>query len=210
MRGRIRCLKFLDLLVHQNQPLMLAMDLVLQPWRQIAPIAGTRLVQTRQEARLQGHGIADALAMQQPLDPVAVPGALLQQPLALARTPFAIFVLRRRNPNHAANPRFAALVSQKRAHQLRQVDPIGLGSPCPPVHLDARRIDLVIEHPVVGQPAVQPMTVETRFIAGQNTNRLPRLRRFRPSLDQQTRQRRQVASINPVTAHFLAARHHYA
>src|SRR5512147_2487218 len=84
MRGRIRCLERLDLLVHQQQALMLATDLLLQPGRQNASIAGTHLVQTRQEARLQGHRIADALAMQQPLDPVAVPGALLQQPLALA------------------------------------------------------------------------------------------------------------------------------
>lgn len=135
---------------------------------------------------------------------------LLQQPLALAGAPFAILVLRRGNPNHAANPRFATQVSQKRAHQVRQIDPIGLGTPCPPVHLDARRIDLVIEYPVVGQPAVQPMTVETRFIARQDTNRLPRLLHLRSSLDQQTRQRRQVASINPVTAHLLGTRHHYA
>ena len=39
------------------------------------------------------------------------------------------------------------------------------------------------------------MTVKTRFIARQDTNRLPRLLRLRSSLDQQTRQRRQVASL---------------
>jgi hypothetical protein len=99
--------------------------------------------------------------------------------------------------------------SQKRAHQLRKIDPIGLGPPCPPVHLDAGSIDLVIEYPVVGQPAVQPMAVETRFIAGQDTDRLPRLRRLRASLHQQSRQPRQVASINPVTAHLPGTRHHY-
>ena len=125
MRGCVRRLERFDLLVHQDQPLMLAMDLVLQLRRQNAPIAGTHLVETRQEARLQGHGIADALAMQQPFDPVAVRGALLQQPLALARAPFAILVLRRGNPNHAANPRFAAQVSQKRriscARSIRSV-----------------------------------------------------------------------------------------
>jgi hypothetical protein len=98
---------------------MLATDLIPQTRRQSAPVSGTHLIKARQEIRLQGHGIADALAMQQSLDPVAVPGAFLQQPLALACAALAIFVLRRGNPNHAANPRFAAKVSQERAHQLR-------------------------------------------------------------------------------------------
>jgi hypothetical protein len=91
---------------------MLAADLVLQARQQSAPVAGVHLVEIRQEARLQGHRVADALAMQQPLDPVAVPGTFLQQSLALARTPLAIFVLRRGNPNHAADPHLAAQVSQ--------------------------------------------------------------------------------------------------
>jgi len=81
-----------------------------------------------------------------PLIRLLCPVRSFQKPLALAGAPFAILILRRGNPNHAANPRFATQVSQKRAHQLRQIDPIGLGTPCPPVHLDARRIDLVIEY----------------------------------------------------------------
>ena len=104
--------------------------------------------------------------MQQSFDPVAVPGALLQQPFALAGAPLAIFVLGRGDPNYAADAHLAAQVGQERAHQLPQIDPIGLGTPCPPVHLDARCIDLVIGDPIVAQPAVQPMTVETRLIAG--------------------------------------------
>jgi len=45
--------------------------------------------------------------------------------------------------------RLAAQVSQERPHQLRQIYPIGLGPPRPPVHLDARRIDLVIDDPLL-------------------------------------------------------------
>src|SRR5262249_43966903 len=98
---------------------MLATDLLPQTRWYSAPIAGAHLIKVRQEIRLQRNDIADALAMQQPLDPVAVPGAFLQQPLALTRAALAILVLRRGNPNHAANLRFAAKVSQERAHQLR-------------------------------------------------------------------------------------------
>src|SRR5882724_4076266 len=104
---------------------MLAENLVLQPWRQSTLITGAHSLDIRQKALLQGHGVADTLTMQQSPYPVAVPGALLEQPLAFARSPLAILVLRRRNPNHAADPRLAAQISQERPHQLCQIDPIG-------------------------------------------------------------------------------------
>src|ERR1700757_5014276 len=64
VRGCVLHFERLDLSVHQQQPLMLATDLLLQPRRQSAPVASAHLFNIRQEARLQGHGVADALTMQ--------------------------------------------------------------------------------------------------------------------------------------------------
>src|SRR3979490_971120 len=97
----------LDLLVRHQQPLMLAPDLVSQTRRYGTPVAGAHLIEIRQEVRHQWLGIADPLPMQKPLDPIGVPGALREQPLALARPALAILVLRRRDPNHAADPGLA-------------------------------------------------------------------------------------------------------
>jgi len=96
---------------------MLAPDLVSQTRRYGTPVAGAHLIEIRQEVRHQWLGIADPLPMQKPLDPIGVPGALREQPLALARPALAILVLRRRDPNHAADPGLAAQVSQERSHQ---------------------------------------------------------------------------------------------
>src|SRR5215211_4494286 len=190
MRGDVPGVQRLDLPMHQQQPLMLAADLILQTGRQRTPIAGAHPLEIRPEARLQRHGVADALTMQQPLDPVAVSRALLEQPLALTRAPLAILLLRRRNPNHAADTRLAAHMRQKRPHQQRQIDPVGLGTPRPPVHLNARRIDRVIDNPVIPQPPMQPVTIKPSLVAGQDTNRLAQLLRLRPSSAQHTRHRR--------------------
>ncbi len=76
MGGQVRRFQRLDLLLNQHEPLVLAPELVCQIWRQCMPVAGAHLLERRQEARLQRHDVADALTLQQPLDPVGVHGAL--------------------------------------------------------------------------------------------------------------------------------------
>ena len=59
-----------------------------------------------------------------------------------------------------------------------EIDPIRLRPPRATVDLNARRINLVIDHALTGQPPVQPMTVVTGLIAGDDSHRLagsPRL-----------------------------------
>jgi hypothetical protein len=53
------------------------------------------------------------------------------QHLALTANPAAVFIFRRRRPNHRADPRFTTLVGEQRAKQSLAVDPVGLG-PTPP------------------------------------------------------------------------------
>ena len=106
-----------------------------------------------------------ALTEQLPLDAIAVRRALLQQALPRAGAPLAILVLHRGHMNHAADPRLAPQIGKKRAHQLLQIDPVGFRAPCATVHLDARRINLVTDHALAGQPTMQPVPVQTGLVA---------------------------------------------
>jgi len=107
--------------------------------------------------------------------------------------------------DHAADSRLAPQIGKKRAHQLLQIDPVGLRAPCATAHLDARRIDLVTDHPLAGQPTMQPVPVQTGLVARQDPNRLAALRSFRPTARQTRCQCRQVASCNRISTHLVRA-----
>src|SRR5262249_57728823 len=104
------------------QSLVLAPDLLLEPWRQHPTVASAHLVQAGDESRLERLGVAHALAVQQSLDPIAVSRALLQQSLTRARAPLAVLVLRRWHMDHA-DPRLAPQIGKEGAHQLLQIHP---------------------------------------------------------------------------------------
>ena len=147
------------------QPIVLAYDLLAQPRRQRAPVAGAHVLKAGDEARLERHHVTNALAKQQRLDAIGVRGLLLQQPLALAAAALAVLVFRRGHVQHAADPRLAAQIGEEGPHQLLQVDAIGLGAPPAPADLDAGGINDVARHPLIRQPAVQPVPVEPGFVA---------------------------------------------
>jgi hypothetical protein len=105
--------------------------------------------------------------------------------------------------DHAADPRLAPQKSKERAHQLLKINPIGLRAPRTTAHLDARRIDLMTDHPLVSQPTVQPMPVQTGLLARHDPNRLAAAGSLRPTAPQTRRQRRQVTSYNRVPAQLL-------
>jgi hypothetical protein len=92
--------------------------------------------------------------------------------------------------------RLAPQIGEERAHQLLQIDPIGLRAPRTPTDLDARRIDLVTDHPLIRQPTMQPMPVEAGLVARQDPRRLATVRDLRPAMRQTRRQCRQVTSRN--------------
>ncbi len=66
------------------------------------------------------------------------------------------------------------------------------------------------DDPVVAQPAMQPVAVQPRLVAGQNANRPAQLLRLGAKPQKQTRQRRHVAAVDPVTAHLPGARQCHA
>src|SRR3546814_1869856 len=75
------------------------------------------------------------------LDTIGRSRALLDQPLALARRPAGILLLRAGHPHHAHHPRLAAPVGQQGAYHLLAIDTIGLGPPRAPVDGQTGRID---------------------------------------------------------------------
>jgi hypothetical protein len=122
---------------------------LLEPWHQHPTVPSRYLVEAGDEARLAWLGLAHALAVQQPLDAIAVSGTLLQQALPRPRAPLAILVFCCWHMDHAADTRLAPQIGKERAHQLLQIDPIGRRAPRTTAHLDARRIDLVTDHPLI-------------------------------------------------------------
>src|SRR5882672_6055065 len=195
-----------QLLVEQREPLVLAHDLLLEPWRQRPSITGAQGIESGDEPWLERHGIADAVGVQQAFDAIGVSGALLEQALPFASPALAILLFHRRHMHHAAGARLAPQMNEECPHQLVQVDPIGLGAPCTAVDFDAGRVDLVIHHPMLRQPPMQPVPVEARLVARQDAHRLAAARRLRASVCKPCGQRLQVAAGYRVAAHFRRAR----
>ena len=199
-----------DLFGDQLQADVLAHDLGHQPGRQGAAVAGARPRQLLVEVLAPRLDIAHPLAVQQPFDPVAVSGALVDQPLPLARQPPGVLLLGRRRTHHAAHPRLAAVVADQHPHQPLEIEPVGLGLPRTPRHLDARRIENPVLDPLIGKPAVQPEAVKTRLVAAHHTHRPAQLLlRLCPLLRDQLPHRRRIPARHQVPAQLaLAAQHH--
>src|SRR5262249_22324124 len=106
---------------------------------------------------------ANALAVQQSFDAVAVSRALLDQTITFTGAALAILIFNSRHVDDAADPRLAPQMGEERPHQL--LDPVGLGAPGTTVHLDAGRVDLMIDDTLSRQPSMQPMAVQACFIA---------------------------------------------
>ena len=121
----------LDLPKKQLEPIELAVDLTFEMRRQRTPIARLQLVEPLASIAAQRLVVGDALREQQSFDPVDVLDPLDGQRLALAANPAAVFVFRRRHPDHGTDARLAALVSEQRANQGLAVDPVGLGPATP-------------------------------------------------------------------------------
>src|SRR5512147_354752 len=159
-------LKRVKLLGDQAQPLALAHNLFLKSRRQRSSVAGSRVGKAFDERPIERLDIADALSVQQSLDAIDVSRALLDETLALTGTALAVLILNRRHVDHAADPRLAPQIGKERPHQLLQIDPVGLGAPCATVHLDAGRVNLMVDDTLSRQPSMQPMAVKACLIAG--------------------------------------------
>jgi hypothetical protein len=91
--------------------------------------------------------------------------ALLDQTVTFTGAALAILLFNGRDVDDAADPRLAPQMGEERPHQLLQIDPVGLGAPGTTVHLDAGRVDLMIDDASSRQPSVQPVAVKAGFVA---------------------------------------------
>ena len=107
--------------------------------------------------------------------------------------------------HEAASFGLAAKMGEKGAHQPFEVDAVGLGPARPPIDLDAGRIDLVARDALAFEPAVQPVSLEARFVAGQDPHWQAGLARLGADRGEPGGGRRKVASLDRVTAHRLCA-----
>src|SRR3954452_1957472 len=130
-----------DLLQDQLEPAQLPADLGPQPRRQRPPVAGDQLREPLVAVAADRLVAVDALLGAQPLDPVHVPAALLEQVLPLAVGAPRVLVRRRRHAHGRPDARLAAVVRHQRPQQRLGVDPVGLGPPGTAVDLEAGGID---------------------------------------------------------------------
>ena len=194
-----------DLPIKQNQPLVLARDLRMKPRREPPSVAGAGVLEHRQKNSRKRPGVADPLRVQERPDPVGVGGALLDEPLAFAVGALLVLLLGARRAHDRAGLRLAAEMGEEGAHGPPEVDPIGLGPARPPVDLDARGIDLMADHALALKPAVQLVSVEPRFGAGQNPRRQPAPGRLGARRRPPRPDRSQVAALDREAAHGFGA-----
>jgi hypothetical protein len=127
----------------QFQPIKLTADLQLEVRRQSASVAGHEFVETFTPIAAQRLVARYSLREQQSLDPIDVLDPLGDQHPAFAAEPAAIFFLGRRRPDHHADPRFAALISQQRAQKRFAIDLVGFGAPSPARCRNRGRVDVL-------------------------------------------------------------------
>jgi hypothetical protein len=130
--------------------------------------------QALQSIRRHRVEIADALGEQQRLQPVAMGGLLLDQPLILAVRALGVLFRFARNRDHPAGVELAPQQARQSARQLprRPRRPTWRG-PRPAVDRHARRIDLVDVVARRSQRAVQPVAVASGLEASMDPGRKP-------------------------------------
>ena len=89
-----------DLLEKQFEPIEFSTNLGFEMLGQAAPIASLKRIQPRSPIATQRLIPGRALREEQPFDPVDVLNPFHDQHLALTANPAAVFIFRRRRPNH--------------------------------------------------------------------------------------------------------------
>src|ERR1700745_3089068 len=125
---------------------------------------------------------------------------LSDQALALAMGTASVFLFDRGHPHNGAHMALASVDRDESPHPGERIDPIGLHSAGPAIHLDACRMEDAAVDPDLGQRTRQPETVVTCFITDHNPLLLPR------SLAQSANQISQVATGDPMNARPIAIR----
>src|SRR5688500_4783184 len=176
-------------------PLDLPADRRLEPVRQGASIPGRERIKTGQAILPERVVVGDALAREQPLDPVRMLGSLLEQRATLARQAPAVLLFRAWRSYHRADAPLAPCPGHERAHEHLAVDRVVLGPAMPPVDRDRGRVDDMALDPVGLEQAMNPKAVEARLLDNDHPDRQasPPLRR-RPQPAEKLEQRATVAA----------------
>src|SRR5262249_48166107 len=88
----------------------------------------------------------------------------MPQPLQFPVHSSRVLLLRRGPPQHRPSPTLARVVANQHRQQLVTVQSVGLHSPRPAVHFDARRIHHHVVDTLFDKPTVQPEAVAPRLV----------------------------------------------
>ena len=149
----------------------LTAKLRLQPGRQRPAVAGDQIVEAGAIVGVERSEARDALAGQQPLDPVGVANALAQQLLALPAKTAKILFLPAGRAYHRADAALAPTPSHQRAQQGLNVDGIGLAPTLAAVDGDRGGDDDMARDAMGDEQPVQPKAVEPGLLHGDDRNR---------------------------------------
>src|SRR3954451_3327175 len=163
-----------DLPKDQLEPAQPPADPPPRPRRPRPPFAGDQLREPLAAVAADRLVAVDALLGAQPLDPVHVPAALLEQGLPLAVGARRILVRPRRHAHGRPDARLAAVVRHQRPQQRLGVDPVGLGPPGAAVDLEAGGTDDQVGDAGRDQHAVEPEPVVAGLVARGDGDRLAR------------------------------------
>src|SRR5215471_4659179 len=159
-----------NLSIDQIEPIDLPPDFHLEPIRQRTPVAGLQCIEPGVAILAERIVVGNALPREQPLDPVGVLDALLEQRAALARQTTAVLLGRAGWPHHRTDPSLPACPGHQRAQQCLSVDRVRLDPTVPPV--DRNRW---IQNP--SRPASWMATTSTDISTRRSAVRLSRSRR---------------------------------
>jgi hypothetical protein len=123
--------------------------------------------------------VSRAVAGEQPLDPVAVLGALPLQRDQLARELAAILVGDGGHVDDTPERPLAAVPADQHREELGDVQSVTLGAPEAAVDLDAGGVDDEVMDALRGQVAMEPEAVTSRLVATEDGGVL---RQFEPLL----------------------------
>jgi hypothetical protein len=141
---------------------------------------------------------AQVVQHQERTDAVGVCGALVHQPGQLAASAARVFVLGRRLVQYRPDA-LPCAVAQQHRQQLVAIEPVRLGPPGAPVHLDARGVDHDVVDALLDQPPVQPPTVAAGLVTGMHLG-ITAQAAARPRLGHAIRDCVRVTSVDGVPA----------
>jgi hypothetical protein len=146
----------------------------------------------------------DALREKESFDPIDVADPLGGKFSALPDQSASVFLLWCYVSHHRADTRLSTLERQQRSHQGLAVDPVGFGSTRTARHRDGGRInDMALDSGLAQRP-VDPETVKSSFLNGDDRKTLAEARSgLLPKFLEPVEEARKIAAFYGMLRHFL-------